>query len=103
MKTITKERFNEICLYAVDRLRYFAPIDTGNLKYNAIRYEWINETTFKIYVDESIAPYMPYTNEKWIAARWNGKKNPNEGWFDSACEFIIDLLTQELHGELTEI
>lgn len=98
---MTKERFNKICLYAVDLLRSFAPIDTGNLRYNAIRYEWINETTFKIYVDESIAPYMPFTNEEWKAKRWHGKRNPNKGWWQSACEFIIDLITQELKGELT--
>lgn len=97
---MTKERFNYICLYAVDLLRSFAPIDTGNLRYNAIRYEWINETTFKIYVDESIAPYMPFTNEPWIAAKWKGKPNPNEGWWQGACEFIIDLLAQELQGTL---
>lgn len=100
---MTKARFEEICLYAVELLRSFAPIDTGNLRYTAIRYEWINETTFEIYVDESIAPYMPFTNEEWLAKRWHGKKNPNEGWWQSACEFIMDLLAEELKGEIVAV
>lgn len=99
---MTKAKFDAICLEAVEDLRRFAPIDTGNLRYNAIRYEWIDESTFKIYVDESIAPYMPYTNEEWLSPRWHGKKNPNEKWFDKACEYIIDKVMQELNGELSE-
>lgn len=65
-------------------LQRLSPIDTGNLRYNAIRMEQTSENEIKIFVDESIAPYMVYTNEPWISPKWNGKKNPNEAWFDKA-------------------
>ena len=75
------EEFAILCDKIVERIRLVAPEDTGNLKYNGVRYEFIDANTCKFYVDESIAPYMPFTNEKWISPRWNGKKNPNEGWW----------------------
>lgn len=103
---MTKERFDQVCMKCVELVKQFAPIDTGNLRYNAIRYEWIDENTFKIYVDgtpdnkNSIAPYMPYTNEPWISKKWNGKKNPNEGWWQKAVEFIAQYISEELNGEI---
>lgn len=66
------------------QLQSFSPIRTGNLRYNSIRLERTGEDEIRIYVDEKIAPYMPYTNEPWLSPRWNGKKNPNEAWFDNA-------------------
>lgn len=97
---MTQERFTQVCMDAVTTLKSLAPYDTGNLSRNAIKYEWIDENTFRIYVDKSIAPYMPYTNEPWLAKRWNGKKNPNEEWWQKAVEFIADLLAEELNGEI---
>ena len=97
---MTKERFDQVCMNCVEYLKKLSPIDTGNLRYNAIRYEWIDENTFKIYVDKSIAPYMPYTNEPWRAKRWNGKKNPNERWWQDAVEFIAQYISEELNGEI---
>lgn len=66
------------------QLQSFSPIRTGNLRYNSIRLERTGENEIRIYVDEKIAPYMPFTNEPWLSPRWNGKKNPNEAWFDNA-------------------
>ncbi len=97
---MTKERFDQVCMDCVMILKRLAPYDTGNLSINAIKYEWINDNTFKIYVDKSIAPYMPYTNEPWLAKRWNGKKNPNEAWWQKAVEFIADMICEEINGEL---
>lgn len=73
---------------------------TDNLKYNSIREEKLDDSTFRIYVDEEIAPYMPYTNEKWISPRWKGAKNPNENWFDEAVEEIAKELAASLGGKL---
>ena len=58
---------------------------TGNLM-NSVRLRVGNRrtNTSKVWIDEKQAPYMPYTNEKWISPRWNGKKNPNEKWFDKS-------------------
>lgn len=97
---MTPQEFEQTCMRVVRELRALAPKDTGNLAYNAIKYEWVNETTFRIYVDEKIAPYMPYTTESWSAARWKGKRNPNEGWFDRAAEFSAALVAGMVKGEL---
>ncbi|MBQ0099308.1 MAG: hypothetical protein KBS91_02035, partial [Firmicutes bacterium] len=60
-----------------------------------IQYEFKGDTC-NIYINEDIAPYMPFTNEKWVAKRWNGKQNPNEQWFDNAVKFIVDEIRKEL-------
>lgn len=95
-----RDIFEEVCMMAVEELKKRAPIDTGNLRYKAIRYEWIDEDTFRIYIDKNIAPYMPYTNEPWISPKWNGKKNPNEAWFQEAVEYIANYLAYEVNGDL---
>jgi hypothetical protein len=77
------QEFEKLCLEIVENLKPTSPIDTGNLRNNAIRYEYIDKNTCKIYVDENIAPYMPYTNEPWTSPRWKGAKNPNEGWWQN--------------------
>lgn len=103
---MTKVRFIQVCMMAVEELKKRTPYDTGNLRYNAIKYEWIDEDTFMIYVDgdpedpNSIAPYMPYTNEPWTSPKWGRKKNPNEGWFQEAVEYIAKFIADQVNGEL---
>ena len=108
---INKTEYERVFLEAVELYRKFAPKDTGNLAYNAIKYRWENGNQFVIYVDvgdvgivknrvEGIAPYMPYTNEKWISPRWNGKPNPNENWWNNASEFVINYIASRLGGKL---
>lgn len=93
------EEFTRICYDAVEELKKRTPIDTGNMRNNAVTIEFFDGgKTCKIYVDEQIAPYVFYTNEKWISPKWNGKENPNEKWFDKASEYIVDFLTQRLSG-----
>lgn len=81
---VSEQRFRRVCLDACKWLRGFAPKDTGNLAYNAVKIEFPSQNVCLIYVDESIAPYMPFTTRPWVAKRWNGKKNPNEGWWQHA-------------------
>lgn len=111
---INKSKFDKVFLKAVRELRRLAPKDTGNLAYNAVKYKWISDHEFEIYVDvgdttafvesreftEGTAPYMPFTNEKWISPYWNGKQNPNENWWNNAIEWIIKYIAQELGGKL---
>ena len=93
---LTNEDFRRLCDEIGVWLRDFAPKDTGNLAYNAIRVEYPSPDVCEIYVDESIAPYMPYTEFPWISPKWNGKQNPNEGWFEQAAKSIYVMLTTEL-------
>lgn len=97
---VTNKRFKIACEKACATLRELAPKDTGNLAYNAIKIEFESDGVCRIYVDESIAPYMPFTTKPWIAKRWNGKKNPNEGWWQAAVELLAEYIAQELGGDL---
>ena len=96
---MTPEQFEKDVHSAVKHLRSFCPEDTGNLKYDAIKYERVSKSEYKIYVDEKVAPYMPFTNEPWISPKWNGKKNPNEKWFDKAAEYIVEYLASINRGK----
>lgn len=90
---------NRTMLTALRILRQHSPVRTGNLRYNATNAERITTDTVSVYIDGDIAPYAPYTNETWISPKWNGKKNPNEGWVDRAVEEIVAHLAAELGGE----
>lgn len=85
---------------AYDVLRDLVPVDTGNLRDN-IKIEWLDGgKTARVYVDIDGAPYMPYTNEPWIADRWHGRQNPNQYWFDIAASDAINEIARRLHGKV---
>lgn len=93
--------FERMCMQIVEEVRAVSPIKTGNLRNNAIRFEWIDANTFRLYVDEKIAPYMPYTNEPWMARRWNGAKNPNELWWDiEAVNAVLNIIREKLKDKI---
>jgi hypothetical protein len=96
---MTRAKFRRFCNDFVKELRKIAPYDTGNLSKNAIRFVFEGETA-KIYVDMNIAPYMPYTNEPWVSPKWNGKKNPNEAWWNNAIPTILNKLLPKYNGDL---
>lgn len=79
-----------------------SPIDTGNLRNNAVTLSNMGNGIYRIYIDETIAPYMVYTNEPWTSEFWAGKQNPNEGWWNRAAEKAIYKLAFELGGKVTK-
>lgn len=91
--------FENMCSKLFGDIKRISPVDTQNLRDNAIRYEHIDVNTVKIYVEETIAPYMPYTNEPWVSRRWNGKQNPNEGWWDNGAVNTVIKGIREVFGE----
>lgn len=97
---MTKIEFEILCKEALRIIKERCPYDTGNLSINAIRYEWKSENTYVIYVDKNIGYYMPYTNEKWIAPKWKGANNPNEGWWQKAVEEVMKFIESRTRGEL---
>ena len=100
---MSEQEFAILCDNVAENIRLCAPIDTGNLRYAGVRYEFIDENTCRFYVDEKIAPYMPFTNEKWISPRWNGKKNPNEGWWtNDVFMAIINTIKQQLADKIID-
>lgn len=94
----------------VHYIQSVCPVDTGNLR-ASIRYRQVDKLVWEIYVNagddpyakykRGIAPYMPFTNEKWEDPRWNNKQNPNEGWWNRACQNVIENLKRDLKGQLT--
>lgn len=93
-------KFRQACEKAVKQLRGLAPYDTGNLAKNAIKIEFPSANECHIYVDESIAPYMPFTTRPWVSPKWRGKKNPNEGWWQAAGELIAEYIAELVGGEI---
>lgn len=81
-------------------MKSFVPVNTGNMRYNATKVENLGGGKWRLYVDEDIAPYMPYTTEPWISPKWNGKKNSNEGWFERASHLVANYIAGALHGTL---
>lgn len=78
------------------------PIKTGNLRYNAVKYNE-EENKAEIYVEETIAPYMPYTNEVWISPRWRGRQNPNLYWWNKSVDLAIQAMAIILNGEVIKV
>ena len=76
-----------------------APKDTWNLAVNALKLEE-TETGYVIYVDSAVAPYMVCTEGPWTSTRWNGKKNPNEGWFRRVADAVAVELASALGGKI---
>lgn len=86
---MTEERFEMLCNECLLAVRNVSPIKTGNLRFNATMRRMTDGKTCVIYVDEDIAPYMPFTTEPWISKRWNNNKNPNEGWWQEKTKAAI--------------
>ncbi len=89
----------KISNYVTKRLKELSPIHTGNLRYNAILKSRVSADKVVIYVSIEQAPYMPYTNEPWIAERWKNKKNPNEHWWNNAVEQIMKEVQEKFGGK----
>lgn len=84
-------KFGQIVTFAFRMLQSRAPIDTGNLRFNAMRLTFDSEGA-TIAIDQRIAPYMPYTNEPWVSPKWHGRQNPNQYWFDRAFEDLLHVM-----------
>lgn len=112
---MTYNKFKLLGDLALNIFRSLTPIDTGNLRYNAVKLKVENENTIVIYVDEVIAPYVKYTVGKWehkytqmgnfkrgeVVTRFRYWDNPNEGWFDKAVLTVAKEMTSALKGQLS--
>lgn len=98
---MTREQIVGVITEAVEELRQaiYIPWDTGNMATNALRYRQ-EGNLFIIYLDESIAPYVPYTIEPWTSPKWNGKQNPNEGWWEDWCKLLANRVAAKLRGTI---
>lgn len=95
---ITRQQAVNIAISIVEDMRAeWVPRDTGNMAYMSLLYE-IQNGILAIYIDESIAPYVPYTNEPWLSDKWHGKKNPNEGWWQRFVDEFTKRFAKKLKG-----
>lgn len=85
---------------AVSAARVLIPIDTGNLRYNSFKIEPLGNMRWKVFIDDKVAPYAPYVNEKWISPKWHGKQNPNEGFWKKVFEFIANQISSATNGQI---
>lgn len=97
---LSDDKFRSVCEEACRLLRKLAPRKTGNLAFNAITIEFPSPDVCVIYVNESIAPYMPFTTLPWKAPRWGGKKNPNEDWWQNAVDAVARYIAEQVDGKL---
>ena len=82
--------------YYVNKYGNLQRKSTGNMAFNASKIQYPYKGVCKIYIDEEVAPYVPYTNEKWISPKWKGHKNPNEGWFGRATYIVAKDIAKSL-------
>ncbi|MDE6586136.1 MAG: hypothetical protein K2K80_05610 [Clostridia bacterium] len=95
---MTRQQAVNMAISIVEEMRdEYVPRDTDNMAFNALEYEILNGI-LAININPKIAPYVPYTNEPWLSPKWNGKKNPNEGWWDSFVAEFTKRLANKLKG-----
>ena len=82
-------------------LKAGAPYDTGNLALNSIRIVE-RRGQIAVVIGGEIAPYATYTNEEWIAERWRGKVNPNQGWIEAAIQAALSAIQAVMSGAMTK-
>jgi hypothetical protein len=95
------EKLEQASKYLQQVLKVFAPKDTGNLSLNAIRVVQVEPNKWQIIIGGEIAPYAVYTNAEWVAERWAGKRNPNQGWVNRAIDSAKPVLISILSGAIT--
>ena len=87
---------------AYDALRYIrsvCPWDTGTM-HDAIDIDRTARGVYEITIGSDPATYAVYTNEPWIADRWNGKPNPNEHWIDKGVLAIVETIARAVGGRV---
>ena len=92
------EKFSRVVNYCLLMTRLVAPKDTWNLANNGVTLEYVDDRHINVYVNLNIAFYMIYTNEPWLSPKWNGKQNPNEGWWNECGEEIIPNIIEQVFG-----
>lgn len=75
-----------------------SPVDTGNLHDRGLAMQQFSPTSAGVVLGGLLAPYGPITTLPWVAARWNGKRNPNEGWAFRASESAADEMAALMGG-----
>lgn len=95
---MTKQEFENIMVDAMNmaRKQRWFPKDTGNMAFASFKGHWLGEDKFRLYFDETVAPYVYFTNEPWQKRK---SRNPNENWiYSKLIPFIAIYITRRLKG-----
>ena len=88
---------DRIILHAAEIIANQSPYDTGNLRINAIKAEWVDveHTEFRIYIDQSA---ILRRTKNFDYAVWLNESpdSPHRGWLDRACEDAVSYLRSVL-------
>lgn len=77
-----------------------SPVDTGNLRDRGLIKKQFSPTNAGIVLGGRDAPYGPITTLPWIHPRWQGKRNPNEGWAQRATQAAVQEIATTLGGRI---
>lgn len=98
---MTDQQFTKICTFMRDDIRSMTPYATGNLANNATLLRPVGTNEIRIYVDENIAPYFRYVNDRpTLLSKGRMRKNPNHEYFQHAVEVAIKNLARKIGGEI---
>jgi hypothetical protein len=80
-------------------IRARTPYATGNLAKNATLIRSIGNNEIRIYVDENIAPYFKYVNNRpTLFSKGRMRTNPNHEYFQHAVEVATENLARKING-----
>jgi len=95
---MTQKQFEAKFRKAVEKAKFIleaeVPVRSGQLKLSITLKS--TPTGYTLFMDTNKAPHMVYTEEKWTSPQWEGRDNPNEGWFREATDLVFRLLRAEL-------
>ena len=102
---MTDQQFTFVCSSMLHDIRDKTPKLTGNLADKATLLRSVGANEIRIYVDENIAPYFKYVNNR-PTYRVNGKfgsytkQNRNYEYFQHAVEEAVENLARKINGEI---
>ena len=105
---MTDNEFTLVCTAMRQDIADRTPYRTGNLANNATKVESTGYNEMKIYVDERIAPYFPFVNNRasyYVKNPFGGKMlkaNRNYLYFEYAFVKAIQNLAQRIDGEIIQ-
>lgn len=97
----TNQRVDLAVQKAVEVIRVLEiiPHDTDNLRKVAFSMERMSKNKWRVFINDEKAPYAVYVNEPWISPKWNGKDNPNEGFWDEVVEKLAEIIKNKINGK----
>ena len=102
---MTDQQFTFVCSSMLHDIRDMTPKLTGNLADKATLLRSVGANEIRIYVDENIAPYFKYVNNR-PTYRVKGKfgsytrQNRNYEYFQHAVEEAVENLARKINGEI---